>query len=191
VRACGGKTHRSSAAIWNELKVACLAPWVTRGARRADSDAEWVVEHGSDFRTARSQPASLAPAEQYSPRRGTCHVLEYEVVARSDDLLPGRRSQRNPGQDGSVVKASLVGSILGNILLVMGMAMLAGWPAPRSSALRTPCHVCAVADAAPRDRRLGDARNLPASLRRRPARPDRSGCGVSIRPTDPCRWGFR
>ena len=69
-----------------------------------------------------------------------------------------------------VVKASIVGSILGNILLVLGVSMLAGGAAAGSAELRAPGGVGAGAAAAARDRGAGHAGDLRAGAGTRACR---------------------
>ena len=77
-----------------------------------------------------------------------------------------------------VVKASIVGSIVGNVLLVLGAAMLVGGWAPREAGLQPHGRACAVGDAAAG----GAAVVLPAIFElvrgRRPARRGRRARGL-------------
>ena len=68
-----------------------------------------------------------------------------------------------------VVKASIIGSILGNILLVMGAAMFVGGPGSRPPDLRPYRGGRTVGDAAAGDGRARHAGGVPARRRRRPA----------------------
>ena len=68
-----------------------------------------------------------------------------------------------------VVKASIVGSIMGNILLVLGAAMFFGGLKPRPPVLRPYGRLGAVLDAAAGRRRAGHARHLRAGRRQRSA----------------------
>ena len=81
-----------------------------------------------------------------------------------------------------VVKASLVGSILGNILLVLGVSMLAGGLRTGAAALRAAGGHRPVTHAAAGDRGAGDAGDLPAGSGWRAAQPNGQGCGVLQRP---------
>ena len=74
-----------------------------------------------------------------------------------------------------VVKASLVGSILGNILLVMGAAMLIGGRKRERQYFDRTAAGRAVADADAGGRRARHAGDLPARRRRRPAGPGGEG----------------
>jgi hypothetical protein len=91
-----------------------------------------------------------------------------------------------------VVKASLVGSILGNILLVLGMSMLVGGAKAGAPAFRVACGHRSVAHAAAGDGCARDAGDISAGGRRRAAQPDGQGGGVLRRSAGPvggCRCG--
>ena len=72
-----------------------------------------------------------------------------------------------------VVKASLIGSILGNILLVMGAAMLVGGLKRERQTFNRHGRERPVADAAAGRRRADHAGDLRARRGRRAARPGR------------------
>ena len=80
-----------------------------------------------------------------------------------------------------VVKASLIGSILGNILLVMGAAMLVGGLRARAPALRPHGGERHVADAAARRGRADHAGDLRARAGQRPAAARRRGGQLRLR----------
>src|ERR1700712_1463146 len=70
-----------------------------------------------------------------------------------------------------VVKASLIGSMLRNILLVMGASMFIGRLRPRPPEGRPRGRLAPFRDAAPRPRRAGHARDLRANQGQGPAAP--------------------
>ena len=74
-----------------------------------------------------------------------------------------------------VVKASLVGSILGNILLVMGASMLAGGARAGPAELRTTCRLGTSPAAPARHRRADHAGDLRTRAGPRPAQSPRPG----------------
>ena len=87
-----------------------------------------------------------------------------------------------------VVKASLVGSILGNILLVMGAAMfVGGWGRERQRFDRDGGQR-AGADAAAGRRRARDARRSSSSSRAGAARARAPSASTTAATSSTCRW---
>ena len=90
-----------------------------------------------------------------------------------------------------VVKASLVGSILGNVLLVLGRGDVRRRPGPRPPGLQPHGGLGAVVDAAARRRGDHDARGLHARLPRRAAAARTTRSATSPRRSSTCRCGSR
>ena len=86
-----------------------------------------------------------------------------------------------------VVKASLIGSILGNILLVMGAAMLVGGLEARAPEFDRDRGQRAGADAAAGRGRARDAGDLPARRGRRPAEARAQEASTSAATSSTCR----
>ena len=90
-----------------------------------------------------------------------------------------------------VVKASIVGSIIGNILLVLGASMLVGRHRARQADLQRDRRERAVVDADAGRRRAGDAGAVPADRRRRAAAGRTPRSSTSARPSRTSRWRSR
>ena len=80
-----------------------------------------------------------------------------------------------------VVKASIIGSIIGNILLVLGAAMFVGGLGRERADLRRAGGRRPVGDAAAGDGGARDAGRVPARRRRQPAAARRRGRATSAR----------
>ena len=90
-----------------------------------------------------------------------------------------------------VVKASLIGSIIGNILLVIGAAMFVGGLGPREQTFRRTGAQRAVLDAVPRRGGAGHAGDLPAGRGRWAAAAPATSGSTSAPPSSTSRSRWR
>ena len=90
-----------------------------------------------------------------------------------------------------VVKASIVGSVIGNLLLVLGAAMLVGGLPREKQTFNATAAERAVGDAVPGARRADPAGALPAHPRRRAARRSATSGSTSARTSRSCRSAWR